>query len=794
MSWAELATLALFVAGALLWVELLRSLFPTLSRRSALLVALPAVLFWGPYLATGSTSLWTTAVYGQRPWRGLQPPPARAPRATLATDPLLQMAPYRHLVRERLARGELPHWAPELGSGSPLLANGQSAVFSPIEALARPWPAVPAATLVAGWQSVVGALLTAALALGVGARRAGAWFAAQGYGLALGSLAWSHYPLGGALAWVPGVLAALLGVRAGRARALPALVCTATALALSGHPETLAHTALVAALLAAVLSFGLDGAARRRFWVRVAAAAALAFCLSAPALLPLVGELGESERGRVLQLEPAAALPPPFEPRLLVPLVAPFAFGNPRHEPWRGPWNFYEASSAFPGSVALALMLAGALVLRGRALQLGLGAVAALLVALRAPPLGSWIEQLPLLAGSATGRLRLVWVLLVVVAAGWSAERLRRCRGGGAALVLTSAAVAALTLAGSLVTGWPSCSGWIQTSLALLGLLLLALCAGLRGLRRHLAWAAGAALVVELAVVAALVTPRSPGRFDLAPPEGLRVAIARALAERPQPAPRFAAFGWDAHPNLAALWGLWDIRPNDPMAPWAPRALLDLETAGSTRPGELPRLSRGDSRALERWGVRFLLTPRRLEPGPEWRALWEEGSSRLSERIEPRALFFVAEGVTTVPDRGRALELAARREKLATVGVERPLQAIGGGAAQILEVRPIADGFEIDFRASAPALIASTVAWGAGWRATLEGEPQPVERIDGTFVGALVPAVTGPRSLRLVYRSVGWESALVLLAAGLLAAAGWAISSGASRRLSIPPAAPARSR
>lgn len=794
MSWAGLATIALFAAGALLWVELLRFLFPTLSRRSALLAALPAVLFWGPYLATGSTSLWTTAVYGQRPWRGLQPPPAQAPRATLATDPLLQMAPFRQLVRERFARGELPHWAPELGSGSPLLANGQSAVFSPIEALARPWTPVRAATLVAGWNSVVGALLTAALALGVGARRSGAWFAAQGYGLALGSLAWSHYPLGGALAWVPGVLAALLGVRAGRARALPALVCTATALALSGHPETLAHTALVAALLAAVLSVRLDGAARRRFSLRVAAAAALAFCLSAPALLPLLGELGESERGRVLQLEPAAALPPPFEPRLLVPLVAPFAYGNPRYEPWRGPWNFYEASSAFPGSVALALALAGALVLRGRALHLGLGGVAALLVALRTPPLGSWIERLPLIAGSATGRLRLVWVLLVVVAAGWSVERLRRCRSGAATVVLTSSAVAALTLAGSLANGWPSRSGWTQASLALFCCLVLALFAGLRSLRRHLARAAGAALVVELVVLAALVTPRTPGRFDLTPPAGLRAAIAAALAAHSQPVPRFAAFGWDAHPNLAALWGLWDIRPNDPMAPWAPRALLDLESVGPARPGELPRLSRRDSRALERWGVRFLLTPRQLAPGPEWRTLWEEGSSRLSERIEPRPLFFVAESATTVPDRERALELAARREDLAAVSVERPIQAIRAGAAEVLEIRPIADGFEIGFRSPEPALIASTVAWGAGWRATLAGDPHPVERIDGAFVGALVPAAAGPQSLRLVYRSMGWEPALVLLAAGLLAATVWAVFRGASRRFSTGPAAPGRSR
>ncbi len=67
--------------------------------------------------------------------------------------------------------------------------------------------------------------------------------------------------------------------------------------------------------------------------------------------------------------------------------------------------------------------------------------------------------------------------------------------------------------------------------------------------------------------------------------------------------------------------------------------------------------------------------------------------------------------------------------------------------------------------------------WDPGWRATVNGEPAPVEPVDGVLMGVSVPP--GPGALALTYRPQGivWGTALTLLgfaACGL----GFAVRSG----------------
>lgn len=67
----------------------------------------------------------------------------------IAADAVRQMYPWKSLVVDQLKRGEIPLWSPFDFSGTPLLANLQSSVFSPLNLLLLFFPLLP------GWIGLV---------------------------------------------------------------------------------------------------------------------------------------------------------------------------------------------------------------------------------------------------------------------------------------------------------------------------------------------------------------------------------------------------------------------------------------------------------------------------------------------------------------------------------------------------------------------------------------------------------------------------------------------------------------
>jgi hypothetical protein len=57
--------------------------------------------------------------------------PGHVPGNRLLSDSVTQMQPWTMFAREEFAAGRAPLWNPRNGGGEPLLANYQSAVFSP---------------------------------------------------------------------------------------------------------------------------------------------------------------------------------------------------------------------------------------------------------------------------------------------------------------------------------------------------------------------------------------------------------------------------------------------------------------------------------------------------------------------------------------------------------------------------------------------------------------------------------------------------------------------------------------
>ncbi|MEA2694542.1 MAG: hypothetical protein QOJ16_3929 [Acidobacteriota bacterium] len=721
--------LLVFLAGGILLAALVRAWRPELSRRAAAAYILATAAFFAAPLTTRVFQVPTDLAYQWRPWSETVEGKVRPANGLLGDVPL-QMLPFHALVRQRLLHGIAPLWAHELGTGEPLLANAQSAAFAPLHLLALPLPPLSGLTVAAAWQVLLALLLMHVLLTALGAGGAGAAFAAVAYAFSAYSVVWAYHPLGMAAAWIPGVFLGLVLLRREERAGVAGLVVCATGLALSGHPETLAYGALASAGLTAGLLVS-RGPGRGRFLVRAAGAAALAACFAAPALLPLLEQLPASERMASVTANPEGVAPPPFESRFLLPLLDPLVFGSPRDHDWAGPENFNEMCSAYAGLAALALAFAGAWAGRGRALAVLGGGLAALLAALRVPPFYAAVQALPGFEHGAHGRLRLLWVLAVAIAAGLELERLGERRWGRIAAIVTLAAA----LGGLLAFPPPDSPwqrAWWMATLTGTALTLLALVS--QRLRPWFPRIAIAGLALDLLLLGVRYQPAVPRRFDLAPPPALAYLIAEA---RRSPVPfRVIAEGYDLMPNLAALYGLWDPRGNDPMRPAAAARVVGRGLRGSYQPGEQPLLlgQPFPGAALDSLGVRYLLARHRRELPPPWEPVADLEGGRIWRNPNARPLFFLP-----------------------------------GGAVTVTRVEP--NGFGLAVDSPAGRLVASSVSAARGWRLEVDGRPAPIVRVDGAFLGFRV----GPGRHRavLVYRPAGWLWGLALLGTGMFGAISW---------------------
>jgi hypothetical protein len=811
------AALAVFLAGCVPLVLALRwwrSGFPLAAALGY--VALTTAFFAAP-LCTGALQVPTDLAYEWLPWSDLAGDLATAgdaPRNFFQADTLLEQLPFHALVRQRLLAGEAPLWSHELGTGQPLLGNGQSAPFAPLHLLALPLAPLRGLTVAGAWQILLGLLAAHALLLRLGAGPWGAALGAVSSGLSTYAVVWIYDTPGMAAAFVPGLLLGILLVRDGAPRALAGLVACALGLALSGHPETMAHAGLAAAaVVGALLVARRPG--RWRFLGRLAAAAGLSAALAAPALLPLAETIPRSVRGKALERSPENFQPPPFEARFLLPVFAPLAMGSPPDGNYSLKWSFNEICSGYAGLLALALALAGALALRGRPLLLLLGGTAALLIALRLPPLFDLMLRLPVIGPGAHGRLREFWVLAVALAAGLAVERVagpRVPRAVAAALILAAGVGLALAPppaggagAGGAAAPWPR-AWWIVTlagaALALAALLVPRLRPGFPAL-------AVAAVTLDLFLLGVRYHPPVPARLDLAPPPTVAWLMQRQPAVREPYRVSFEDF--DLPPNLNALYGLWDPRGYDPMRPedaarmvgwWLGHRRRFYQNIGDS----LPAL---DQPAHDFLAVRYLETAHeRALPAP-WRLVFEGQGGRVWENPQALPLFFMPRTIERFADLPGAQRAAMHNDDFQETAQVVAAATPGGGAGaapaaasagagavspaaaagavptpragepaslsqdgRVRHIRVRSNGFDFAVDSVAGGIVASSVSYAPEWRATIAGRAAPAVEIDGGFLGLRVPP--GSHAVRLRYRPRGWTAGLALFAAGLaLSLAAW---------------------
>ena len=837
-------SVAVFVLGGALLAAGLRWWRPALSWRLLAAYLLLAGVFFEVPPGSGSLRLPADLAYLWRPWSERAALGPEGPRNGLLRDPVLQMLPFHALVRERLLHGEAPLWAHELGTGQPLLGNAQSAPFAPLHLLALLLPPLQALPVAAAWQLFLALALTHALLQALGAGRLGAAFAALAYAFSTFSVAWSLYPLGMAAAWVPGVFLGLLLLRRGDRGGLGGLTACGTGLALSGQPEALAHAALAALAVTAVLAARRTALPRRRFAAKLGLAAVMAACLAAPALLPVLAALPESARREAVLRNPDAVWPPPFAPAAATLLVDPLAQGSPRDANWTGPLNYNELATGYAGLLALALAAAAALTLRGRPLAVLLGGAAALLVALRLPPLFNLIAALPELGHAAHGRLRLYWILAVAVAAGLGLDALPRrratalaaaacCAAAGLALLLLpppagpgqqawsspqaahrqqassrlspapdghqGALVPSPTSSRQEIAGLPlpavpwQRAWWLA---ALCGAALAAVALAFPGLRRAAPAVALLGLALDLAFLESRYVPLVPAQFDLAPPAA--AAWLAAATQAPGGPWRTLADGEDLAPNLGALYGLWDPRGNDPMQPAAAARIVGSAFQPHYLTGRRILLSRRrlPQPLLDYLGVRYLLLRHLPVVGDPWQPVWEGEGGRIWRNPQALPLFFFPARVRQVPDAAAAAAFALANSDFAAEDVvalallpampKTPEARDNAGMAQrgtVALLQTGANGFILGTASPTGGTVVSSVSYVAGWRLTVDSQDTPVLRANGGFVGFSVPP--GRHRLQLIYRPSAWLWGCTLWCLGAAVAATVAVS-----RRTRPRAAP----
>lgn len=455
---------------------------------------------------------------------------------------------------------------------------------------------------------------------------------------------------------------------------------------------------------------------RGSLWFRFIGAWLLAAGLAAAALLPLAAFILESTK----YLDHSVVTRPPVlvVVREMMRIVLPEAYGNPVEGTWFGPFN-YAATASYAGALALPLAAAGlGRLRRSRAwTAVGLLGAVSFLVAFHLPGLWDVVIRLPVLERVAQHRLLFGVELALALLAAAGLDRLLQGRGRGL-LIGSGGVVVLLGLAWVLFA-----EDWLREGLA----------------TSQLLWTLGVASLAGLAAAAVmLLPPRRRGLLAVLVPALLAVdllhahgnllgALAREdhyprtgavefLQGRPG---RVAGVGRSLTPNAATVYGLYDLRGDDPLK-LARFERLYSRLAPSHPVYFLP-VNRWDGDLLDRLAVRWVVgAPGAVPPKPGWRLAYDGSDARVWAR--PGALEMI---------RGQ--------------GADFQVEAREAGVWELLVF------------AEAPSRLEIVETWDPGWRGRLDGEPVAVETWEPVPGAALlaVDVPPGRHRLRLTYRPPG---------------------------------------
>jgi hypothetical protein len=630
-------------------------------------------------------------------------------------DVVMQLVPWAHQVRSAWLSGHAPLWNALAGCGYPLLANAQSAAFSPLRILALPLPLGYAMTFEAAMKMLVALTFTFLYCR----RRYGVLpssIAATAYGFGPFVVVWLHFAQSTAACFLPAVLYQidLLVERRTYARFVMTSAIGATVV-FCGHPETAVHILFFA--IAYVLWIVIVEK-QRAFLPALAGAGAVAFLLALPMIVPFAENVHQSTRFE--DMKKAEAAMPFSDATSLALLVQPRLYGTRPGNPW-GPAGS-EAVTGFAGILGIASIIAIAIDViarrrfRDREVFFVIAAIAIFVLLANVKPAVAAMHAIIGLAANARLRFLFAWILAVLIAAAVNRLRTIQFAVGLASAALLIAVIVMRTPFPSAVARHDGLVSIIPSAIVL----LIAAAALVPRMRT-------VASVLLVAAVVAEMWPLTIGWNSAFPIDTFypRTPLIDAVLRYHRPGfDRVAGIGGVLFPNTNAMFGIEDARIHDPMEP-----ATYVHSIGDWITHDYYKKWNDDSTPmLDRLNVRWLMTERDRELTDRARYVlrYAGPDGRLYENLHVKPRFF-ADGahVTITSARG--------------------------------------DAYTLEIDAAKNTVIQSSVGWSRWWRVS-----RAHATANGPFLAFAVPAGHTNVRIRYVDTSFRIASIVALLTAAAL--------------------------
>lgn len=645
----------------------------------------------------------------------------------LTNDTVKLFLPWMQVAREELAHGRAPLWNRYSFAGYPLLANGESAPFSPLF-LATFFVPLPKQIVAMAALKIFAALLFTWLFLKrEQASDAAATFGAVVFAFSTVMTVFLYYSTASVVAFLPAAAFALLHAMDKQTKAGIVLVAiTIATLLANGHPESVLHIGIGCGGILLIewlrgnseVQTPRDPATTRprNRLIAPLIGVALGLALGVPAWVPVLEQVRISERFAALR---AMTHPGPLPLTAAWGIISPNGFGNPLRHNWSWMYNYTSVAISYAGLLPLALFLAAAISRRTAArerLLILMGAIF-FLVAMDWSIAGHALNAIPPFNIVANDKLRFVCIfLLAVVTAKW----LDAPADDAANAWIASFAVIFLAL--YVYTARFN----LMRPIDLLGIAAIGIFLFLP--RRFRAWGAAALACVELFAFNAGFNALVESKYFRPP-----LPIVDAIRVRAPHEPfRVAGLNWTFLPNASAQYGLEDVRGSDPMAFADYDRFLQRFTIAESG-SWVRRIIDANRPELDFLNVRFLIAEPDGVPGGRWRLIYSGSDGTLWENPTSLPRFFAR-------------------------------------AASVRNLRNTAPAeFTMTVVSSAPTLVESSEPLGPGRRVYVNGHRVSLHHIDDAFIGFEVPA--GVSDVRVVYRPVSFYVSCVISLLAIIAMA-----------------------
>jgi hypothetical protein len=800
---------------------------------AAALYALLAVAMLGQGLFPGHTVSGSDLLWTSPPWNTARPhevPPFGTNPELL--DPVTVFQPFAQWARAHAP--DVPLWNPHIMGGRPFAADQQSAVLSPFTIPSYLLPFWWSLSLVAAlklWVAAFGGFL---LGRALGMRFPGAFTVGLAFGFSLWFVVWLPWPLTSVWAFLPWLLLATERlVRRPGPLPFAALALLTGLQYLGGHPESSFHTmfAVCAFFVLRLLTVRrADGGGPRAPIALFAGAMVVGAALAAVTLIPFLELVGQS--GDVAKRE--AADPARIPRRWLLEVFLPGYFGRPTQTTLEG---FQVGRALYAG--ILPLVLAGAaLILRPRAERVAVAGfgLAMLAIVVGAPGIFDAVTALPAFGTAYNTRLVVVFVLAVALLAGRGLDDLcERAPSGRRAALLVAGAAALLVvplagvLAGvrpsgealrkALEVAWgfahppgatqPLAGPVVHAASAIVAATFAALALALLAARVRGRIAAPAFAALAIALVAADLLRAGMGQNPAVPVARATQPVTGAIRHMRAHAPaRFAGVlaGFGAlplPPDVGMRYGLYDARGYDyPVIERFDRLWLDAVAPPTMvyPPTIVADPNPRALRVLSLLGVRDLLhqkgEPPLKDAGLRLAYYGPDAQVYENDRALPRAVVAGSQHVVSGEAAARSAVAGLDFDGRRAVVVERRLPGLPesgpqgvpagpAGTARIERYEP--ERVLLRVRATRPGEVVLSDVHYPGWRATVDGRPARLDRVNYLFRGVPVPA--GEHVVEMRYRPASWRAGWIVSLLAVAVVAGVAAAGLRGRRRTREPVA-----